>query len=190
MVGALYTSVDGFDIVFGGYEYYIRTLYARDGTTAGVYEKGGRFDEVEAWHTANITVFPAPGGSRVLVRMDGELVYDKVLVLGRNHPYSCFYVYVIQGEGSICYADVDYVAIGPSVSEKLLDWYIYLAVYGRDPDGNYHSVSKSMYGSFGRGEPALDELSIRPAGYAVCTDDPLSLAIAGSVRRLLGVIGA
>ena len=188
-VGALYTSVNGFDIVFDDYEYYIWTLYARDGTTSGVYEKSGKFDEVEAWHTANITISPTDEGSRVLIRMDGEVVYDKVIDLGRTHPCNFFYVYVIQSVGSICYADIDYVAIGSAVSDRFLDWYIRLTIYGRDTGGKYHSVSKDLYGSFGSGEPSMNELAIRPAGVLYYTADQSLLSFARTLSLVLHRLG-
>jgi len=150
--------------------------------------------EGEGWHTVEVYVRPEDAGQGITA--------PKALVTYDGGKFACdvfwkpvtsrLRISVGQHEDSYTavYAEVDYVAIGPSPSPKLLDWRILVSVSGTGTDGREYSASKSFYASFGRGEPVLDELSIRPAGYAVCTDDALSLAIVGSVRGLLSVIGA
>ena len=140
-----------------------------------------------AWHTISVEVEPSSGRSRYLIRIDGSTVCDMTMDLG----YERFCICVYQYNATRCYADVDYVAVGPSLSDKFLDWYIYLRLYGEGLDGNRYSASKDLYGSFGSGEPRLSELAIRPVGVLYYSADPSVLNMARAlsfVLRRLGIV--
>ncbi len=137
------------------------------------------------WHIINLTIRPTAGGSRVRVEQDGKFVCDVVW----DSTYSPLGIRVYQHSGTACWAEVKYVAVGPSVSDKLLDWYVHVKLYGKGRDGKYYEASKDVYASFGSGEPRMDELAIRPVGVLYYSTEPSLLSLARVLSFVLSRAG-
>jgi len=178
-------ATEGIRIIFRNWGFTVHVQYRLVSSSGFVYRfpwSTKVYWESPGWHTLNVTF---GSGGRLRVYHEGNFVCDVIW----DYEYGPLEISVDQNRGTACWIEVEYVVIGPSPSDKLLDWYIHVSLFGRGRDGQYYEASKDMYASFGSGEPVMHELGIRPVGVLYYSADPSLLVFARTLSFVLDRFG-